>query len=250
MELWQHLDRESGRADCVIAIAPETDAWLERIVKVVEAAGVLLGTSASFVETTADKVTTKQWLRALGVPCPATLDQDAAIERVHRGESVIRKPRVGAGCERVQSLAAADELRSLVGDDCFLEEFAAGRSMSVSWLCGPAGCVQLQPCDQLITCGQQYTYCGSRVCTDERLVQRAERLVEPLIAPLAKQRGYVGVDLVLGNDDSGSQDVVIEINPRLTSSYVALRDWHSFNLAEQMLRTAFGGFSARPADVL
>jgi predicted ATP-grasp superfamily ATP-dependent carboligase len=44
--------------------------------------------------------------------------------------------------------------------------------------------------------------------------------------------GYVGVDVVLGDDD---RDWAIEINPRLTTSYVGLRAIAKFNLAEAML---------------
>ena len=44
--------------------------------------------------------------------------------------------------------------------------------------------------------------------------------------------GYVGVDVVLGND---GRDWAIEINPRLTTSYVGLRALARFNLAQTML---------------
>ena len=47
--------------------------------------------------------------------------------------------------------------------------------------------------------------------------------------------GYVGVDVVLGND---GRDWAIEINPRLTTSYVGLRALAGFNLAEAMLAVA------------
>ena len=43
-------------------------------------------------------------------------------------------------------------------------------------------------------------------------------------------RGYVGVDLVLGD-----QPLVIEINPRLTTSYIGLRRLARFNVMQAML---------------
>jgi hypothetical protein len=52
--------------------------------------------------------------------------------------------------------------------------------------------------------------------------------------------GYLGVDLVLGNDPAGSGDVVIEINPRLTTSYVGLRALSRVNLAATMIAVACG----------
>jgi predicted ATP-grasp superfamily ATP-dependent carboligase len=57
---------------------------------------------------------------------------------------------------------------------------------------------------------------------------------------LAPTVGYVGVDLVLGEADDGKDDVVIEVNPRLTTSYVGLRRLVCGNLAAAMLAAARG----------
>ena len=65
--------------------------------------------------------------------------------------------------------------------------------------------------------------------------------------------GYVGVDLVLGRDPNGSEDYVIEVNPRLTTSYVGLRAAAKSNLADSMFRIAQvnrprSSFSDRPLE--
>jgi predicted ATP-grasp superfamily ATP-dependent carboligase len=52
--------------------------------------------------------------------------------------------------------------------------------------------------------------------------------------------GFVGVDLVLGREPDGSEDVVIEVNPRLTTSYVGLRAATRANLASAMWDAAEG----------
>jgi predicted ATP-grasp superfamily ATP-dependent carboligase len=52
--------------------------------------------------------------------------------------------------------------------------------------------------------------------------------------------GWLGIDLILGEADDGSQDYVIEINPRLTTSYVGLRALSNTNLAQAMLDVALG----------
>jgi predicted ATP-grasp superfamily ATP-dependent carboligase len=67
--------------------------------------------------------------------------------------------------------------------------------------------------------------------TDEP-VQRCEFGEQPPIA------AYFGVDLVLADDPAS--DVVIEINPRLTTSYVGLRQLVDGNLAAAMLDLASG----------
>src|SRR5262249_42859079 len=68
----------------------------------------------------------------------------------------------------------------------------------------------------------------------------ARRLAETAVAAVPGLQGYVGVDLVLGSAGDGSQDWVIEINPRLTTSYVGLRALAEDNLAEVMLAVARG----------
>ena len=48
------------------------------------------------------------------------------------------------------------------------------------------------------------------------------------------------MDLVLGDADDGSLDVVIEINPRLTTSYIGLRALLPQNLPALMVSMAEG----------
>ena len=51
---------------------------------------------------------------------------------------------------------------------------------------------------------------------------------------------YVGVDLVLGSAPDGSQDCVIEMNERLTTSYIGLQALTETNLAEALVNVAIG----------
>ncbi len=72
------------------------------------------------------------------------------------------------------------------------------------------------------------------------LADRATRLARQALTALPDSTGYVGVDLVLGGDPLGGDDHVIEVNPRLTTSYVGLRQLVQGNLADAMLRIAGG----------
>jgi predicted ATP-grasp superfamily ATP-dependent carboligase len=76
------------------------------------------------------------------------------------------------------------------------------------------------------------------------LDERARRLARAAVQSLPDPVGWVGVDLVFGNDEKGRDDTVIEINPRLTTSYVGLRAICRENLAAAMLAVAQG---RRPA---
>jgi hypothetical protein len=85
------------------------------------------------------------------------------------------------------------------------------------------------------------------------LAERAEALAARAIAAMPPAVGFVGVDLVLGPAPDGSEDYVIEINPRLTTSYVGLRAAARTNLAESMWKIAQGNpteieYSDRPIE--
>ncbi len=58
------------------------------------------------------------------------------------------------------------------------------------------------------------------------------------VASVPGLRGWVGVDLVLPDD---GPPVVVEINPRLTTSYLGYRRLTGTNLAERWLRGAANG---------
>jgi hypothetical protein len=85
------------------------------------------------------------------------------------------------------------------------------------------------------------------------LGERATNLGKRALAALPATRGYVGIDLILGRDPQGGEDFVIEVNPRLTTSYVGLRAASQANLADAMVRVAMGespdvSFSTRPLE--
>ena len=125
-----------------------------------------------------------------------------------------------------------------------LEQFCPGLSASVAVLCGPVGNTALQPCEQRLDL-KTFEYLGGNTPISEEHAKRAKSLALAAIEAMPPTTGYVGVDLVLGDRNDGSQDVVIEINPRLTTSYVGLRQACRQNLAQAMLDVACG----RPVDL-
>jgi hypothetical protein len=98
----------------------------------------------------------------------------------------------------------------------------------------------LVPCKQRITEDGRLRYRGGELPLAAGLGERAIAVADRALAALPATQGYVGLDLVLGRDPEGGEDFVIEVNPRLTTSYVGLRAATRSNLAEAMLRVAGG----------
>jgi predicted ATP-grasp superfamily ATP-dependent carboligase len=96
------------------------------------------------------------------------------------------------------------------------------------------------PCRQRLSDDGSFIYLGGSLPLPAALEARAIRLAEHVSAALPPWRGYLGIDLVLGRDRSGADDCVIEVNPRLTTSYVGLRAAYASNLALAMLDIAEG----------
>ncbi|MFV2066005.1 MAG: ATP-grasp domain-containing protein [Pirellulales bacterium] len=230
-------------ADASIVIAPEFDGWLERSAEsVVSAGGMLLGPSPPIISLTADKHRTAEHLRAAGVPVPdGCLLRPGAPLPEYDSYPAVLKLVDGAGSADMIYLPGRSADWPRGGDRTYrLERYCAGIPASVSFLTGPAGLFPLAPCRQHLSAGDRFAYRGGSLPLDVPLAERAIRLASRALETLDRPRGYLGVDLVLGDATNGSEDVVIEINPRLTTSYVGLRAATTGNLAGAMCAAADG----------
>ncbi|MCS6850106.1 MAG: ATP-grasp domain-containing protein [Gemmataceae bacterium] len=224
------------RVDAALIIAPETDGILEERCRLVEAAGrLLVGPEAAAVALTADKWAVARLWRAHGVPTPwPTVLADASGPPAF---PAVLKPRDGAGSIRTFLVHGSSDWASLavsladsLGHMIF-QPYVRGMPASVAFLVGVGGRTPLLPAEQCLSADGRFRYLGGRLPLPPNLAERAIALASRAIACVSGLRGYVGVDLVLGAAADGSEDVAIEINPRLTTSYVGLRQLAEANLA-------------------
>ncbi len=228
-------------ADAVLLIAPEIDGVLSHAVAEAEAhQASLISPDSAFVAVTSDKHETAQRLAAAGVPVPDghRLEEDDSLPQGQVYPAVI-KPTDGAGSEAVYVLTGPQDAPPRVGPQR-LEPLLPGITASVSLLTGPAGIWPLPPCRQRLSLDGRLRYLGGTTELAAGLASRATQLAVQAVEALPTARGYVGVDLVLGADPRGAEDYVIEVNPRLTTSYVGLRFASWRNLAHEMLAVAKG----------
>jgi predicted ATP-grasp superfamily ATP-dependent carboligase len=116
------------------------------------------------------------------------------------------------------------------------QAYVPGFAASVAFLIGPSQLLPLVPCQQLLSNDGRFHYRGGRLPIRPDLAERAVRIATAAVTGVPGLSGYVGVDVVLGE----GRDWAIEINPRLTTSYVGLRALAKFNLAEAMLAAMTG----------
>ena len=228
-------------ADATIIIAPEFEGILLGLVgRVEQLGGKLLSPGAELVEIASDKQTTAERLYAGGIKvpqgmvimpgemCPAGFDYPAVL-----------KPVAGAGSLGIMMLAGPEKAPEEFGA-YRLEPVIDGQPVSVSFLCGTEQTICLEPCTQRIVGKGDFGYLGGAIPLVGSYRERALRLGQRAIEVLPKSIGYVGVDIVLGAAADGSDDFVIEVNPRHTTSYVGIRSATDANLGELVLMLAAG----------
>jgi predicted ATP-grasp superfamily ATP-dependent carboligase len=232
------------QADRTVVIAPECGAVLETRAQWVESAGGrLLSPSPAVIALAADKHRCAEHLRQAGIPTPVgRLVTPGHPLPTHFPYPAVLKPRDGAGSLGVQWIAKAQTAYETgeLGPAARLESFCPGIAASVAVLCGPRGCWPLPACRQCLSGDGRFRYLGGETPLATALAGRAQGLALAAIASLPPTIGYLGVDLVLGDNPAGRADVVVEINPRLTTSYVGLRQLLRTNLAGAMLAVAEG----------
>lgn len=232
----------SQASDVAIVIAPESGGMLRKTCQLARpTAKLLLNAPDEFLAWAANKHETVLWLSAHNVPCPAgqlVCDREQTLSK-ELIFPLVAKPNDGCGSQGVTLVRCRDQLDRVVqpGTVWRVEQYIGGRPASVAAICGQGQVHWLQPCWQLLN-PPDFTYNGCRLVDEPDLQHRAWRLVSGIEARLRHAVGFVGVDIVLGEPVDGSADYVIEVNPRLTTSYVCLSRSTRKNLLEAMIRLA------------
>lgn len=256
------LIAEARGADWTIVVAPETDGILAARVGAVRAAGGrVLAAHEEFVAIAADKQATIDCLAAAGVPVPAGRSL-APFEAPPAGFRLpaVRKHRGSAGGDGLVILRSATVAPSEAASR--LESFVAGTPVGVAVLCGPGGLWPMPPMRQRFSEDDFPRYLGSEPWDDRSGTERARRLAERAVratlraaasrdAAAGTVLGWVGVDMILNARDDGVEDRVLEINPRLTTSFLGLSAAQEESLVATMVAIAEGrgghsGFAWKP----
>lgn len=237
------------KCDAVLIIAPETDGVLSGLTVHAEKAGKpLLSSGSSAAATAGNKALCGRLFCDANLPTPTTLAADfETAPRIAQqlGFPLVIKPIDGVGSEGV---IRADSLSSLSAElpkirkvtshnEILLQTYVDGVHASVSLLAVNGRFLPLSLNRQLMETTQHFRYLGSAVPFHHKTAGCAMELACSAASLIPGLRGYMGVDLVL-TDDSPQ---LIEINPRLTTSYIALRQVAQANLAQAIWQACING---------
>ena len=243
-QLSKMLAELAAQCDRLILIGPETGGRLRSVLQwVAPWQEKLISPNATFVKLASSKFQTCKLLSEQGVQKHCGVLFDAATEPWPPQFELpaVLKPDDGAGSE---GLVVVDDWRNVAkpihGLYC-VEPYIDGVHLSIGALCGPNGAVLLEPVHQHFDVSPIGHYLGGSFPLEPQLASVAKQLVRSALEILPQTVGYIGFDLVLPKRcQEPFSGAIVEINPRLTSSYLGLRQIYETNLAEAMLKIASG----------
>ena len=218
------------RSDCVLVIAPETDAILEQHYDLVSRTNARwCGVNVEAIRLCADKLQTYERLKNAGVPTIAT----SLFSGQNPGYPFVVKPRFGAGCESTFVYRTEEDSTSVVrSDNLIVQPFVVGQTFSVAAVKTNADWVVLPPVRQHIEGARELQYVGGSLEIPGEQTEAIEAVVLETLQAVEARQGWLGIDFI--RDDPGAIRVV-DINPRLTTSYAGYRTATQANLAESLI---------------
>jgi predicted ATP-grasp superfamily ATP-dependent carboligase len=249
-ELYTKLKELSSRVNAVYVIAPESDQVLEKLVEIVESSGgTSLNCKIDAIKRVSNKMTSYETLKEKGITVPETflLDIHEKTQNIRRlikelGYPLVFKPLDGVSCgglsvvkdENCIAGAAKKVAQESMSKQFIAQKLIRGKAASVCVISTGNKAVAVTLNKQLVTLSspdKESRYYGGVVPFNHKLEKEALMAAEKVIEGIVGLKGYVGVDMILTNEGP----VVMEINPRLTTSYIGLKRTVNFNTAQAIV---------------
>lgn len=257
-DLLSWLDKNIRNYDACLPVAPEEEFILYHLTKKIENKGIkIIGSSSNAVLTCSDKFETYNSLKD-SFPFIKThkifFSDLKNYKSIFNGETMVVKPADGVSCSGVhiirsyaEFIKASVKLKRVTKLPYFLlQNFIDGQSASVSLLSNGKSAIPLSLNLQNIQLNDgEVCYTGGKVPFKHKLSSNAKKISKDAVETIDGLKGYVGVDLIF--DDNAKEVYILEVNPRLTTSFVALRNILNFNLGEAIIDAVEGKL---PSEVM
>lgn len=245
-----------GPFEAVFPIAPETDGLLLGLVSEFrEQHQSVIAPSHDTIALGSDKFQLHEHLTAHKLPTVPTIlassgiTTDICLEAVELlalslDEEAVLKPRDGAGCEDIVRGRLAEmpaELKKCAAPEkMILQPFVAGELLSVGIIGrGPDRPPLILPValQQIEWRDRKPVYRGGAIAANLPAETRLklDELLQRLLLVVPVDRGYLGIDLLWNTEYFDDEWGIMELNPRLCTSYVGYREAISSNLAGEFM---------------
>ena len=223
--------------DYVWPIAPEMGAVLQNLSVLLEGKSkCLLNSSSEAVALCTDKYKTSLVLTKTGINTVETIQLDRFSNQFVAPWVI--KPKDGVGCVDSYLVSDKGQLDKIVKQivdksDYIIQPYIKGESLSLSCLF-KNGQAWLLCCNQqqisIVQNRFELNACVVNLANGNRRVY--QRLVDRIALEIPGLWGYVGIDLI---QSEFASPLVLEINPRLTTSYVGIQPALGINVAKMVL---------------
>jgi predicted ATP-grasp superfamily ATP-dependent carboligase len=218
------LGKLSMECDAALVIAP--DEMLGDMTAIIEESTVNLGCPSGSVRLCADKLECTRALAKEKIPVPETIGRGK-----YEGDFVV-KPKFGCASEGIYRTRGGR-----LKDGFIATRFVDGEHLSASIITGKTQ-LPLTVNRQLIEIGGNISYKGGTVpyyCDrNNEIIEVAKKTTKVLGC-----HGYAGVDIVLGD-----KPYVVDVNPRPTTSIIAIARVLGTEIADLILKSSFGELPA------
>jgi hypothetical protein len=231
------------RADAALVIAPEFDRLLARFCEAARESGARsLNCDPQALSLCADKARFATHLAERQILTIPT--QLLGLDEKPNEFPCVVKPRDGAGSWLVRTVSRrenwpkiVDEYRSAGRTELLCQPWIRGKSYSVAAMISPDRAPELLPvADQRLSVDCEFHYLGGEIPAriSDETARSVHRLVGSCLESISGLHGYIGCDVIVPDHDS-ERPLLVELNPRLTTSYIGYRQLCADNLMERLL---------------
>ncbi len=251
------LPKVAEEVDSILIIAPETAKTLQTLVKLAESTckSTLNATQAAIAKVS-DKSALYSYLQKVGVAMPKTAilkktdNPEFVKQTVETGflYPVIFKPTDGTSCGGISLVRSRFDVEKALNkiktestqDNFLIQEYISGLPASVSLICNGKKSKAISLNKQTVNLNAPSLdsyYQGGFLPLQHQLMAEAYAVAEKTADLFQGLRGYICVDVILGEN----RVYVLDLNPRLTTSYVGLREVSNENFGQALITAVTEG---------
>jgi predicted ATP-grasp superfamily ATP-dependent carboligase len=250
----QRFTSSVKEADAVLIIAPETDGLLQNLQQtVLNQHKQLLGCHPVATHICSNKVICHQHLISNNVLTPHTITANEwSVNPLNSPSGFIVKPRDGAGCINTIFFTTNSDVTAWLTANpidlgqTIIQPYIEGHTMSLSVLVD-------DNTSRVLAINQQYikleagklSFHGcwvNGIAETQFSLLQATEIAEKVHHAIPGLWGFIGIDLIVTDNET----YVVDINPRLTTAYVGLRDSLNLNPAQLLVTMMKQGLSGLP----